>query len=316
MNRICLIIGLTACFFAFGNVRNVRAEKSIADRIDSMFVIASSLDIKYKDQVEPARDSIAALGVEAVPHLIEMLGTPHGRERAALEDIFRKIGTPAVPLLNSALLTTDSLRLSRVATILYFFPDTSSVTNLLEVAHNPYYSARYQIIRALGAIGDWRAVPAIRGAMKDSIELVRTIASVSAGRLKDPALMPELLRALNDDYYGVRMSAHEALDKFDCPEKTAFIAENLAVATLDAQEHLLTIMAEDTCRYDLQIIKPFLNYAEPLKKSLALRAAYRIDPNFVSGYISKMPDTTASFILRQTIRELTNRNETESPQNP
>lgn len=312
--RLFLMAVSVLALFVFAS--DIFAEKTIAERIDSMFIIASSLDIKYRDQVEPARDSIAALGVEAVPHLIEMLGTPHGRERAALEEIFKKIGYPAVPLLNEALLTTDSLRLSRVGTILYYHPDTSSVENLLKVADNDFYSARYQIIRALGKIGDLRAVPAVRLAMKDTIELVRTIAAVSAGRLKDASLLPDLLAAFDDDYYGTRMSVHEALMQTDCEIKKKFIEENIPGCSMRGRLHLLTIIADDTCLYDLKTIRPFLDDPEPLVKSLALRAANRIDPEFVSDYVSNMPDNTDSFILRQTIEDLKQPNETETPSNP
>ena len=183
------IILIIAFIMAVELASPISAETSIGEKIDSLFITASSLDIKYRDSVGPAREAIASLGTEGVPHLIEMLGTPHGRERAALEDIFKKIGEQAVPQLTEALLTTDSLRLSRVAKMLYFFPDTSSVDNLLKVVNNDYYSARYQAIRALGAIGDSRATSAIRGAMKDSVELVRTIAAVSAGIYKGEVVL-------------------------------------------------------------------------------------------------------------------------------
>jgi len=316
MKMNTLILAVSSLMLVLSLVSNVAAEKTIAERVDSMFVIASSLDIKYRDQVEPARDSIAALGVEAVPHLIEMLGTPHGRERAALEEIFKKIGYPAVSLLNEALLTTDSLRLSRVGTILYYLPDTSSVENLLKVAHNDYYSARYQIIRALGKIGDLRAVPAVQEAMKDTIELVRTIAAVSAGRLADSALYPNLLEALDDSYYGVRMSAHEAIKNIPCDEKVKFIADNLPTASNNACKHLLKIISEGTCVYDLSTVRPFLENPDPLIESFALQAANRVDHKYVSEYLSNMPDTTDSFILHQTIEDLAKPNEKETSPNP
>lgn len=292
------------------------AEKTIDEKIDSLFIIAASLDIKYRDSVGPARESIAALGAEAVPHLIEMLGTPHGRERAALEDIFRKIGQPAVPLLNDALLTTDSLRLSRVATMLYYLPDTSSVENLLRVVDKPYYSARSQVIRALGKIGDTRAVPAVRAAMKDTIELVRTNAAVSAGRLGDPALITDLVAAFDDAYYGVRMSAHEALINVPCEVKTAFICGALPSASQAARRHLLTIIAEDTCRYDPSAVAPYLEAEDPLVKSLALRAAFRLDPGHVMTNLEQTADTTGSIILKQTIGDILRSHETKTPANP
>jgi len=316
MNRRMIFVVVTALFLTALCSVDACADKSLEDKIDSLFVVASALDIKYKDSVEVARDSIAAMGTEAVPHLIDLLETPHGRERAALEAIFKKIGEKAVPQLNAALLDTDSLRLSRVARILVFFPDTSSVTNLLQIVDNPYYSARYQAIRALGEIGDLRAVPAIRTALKDTNELVRTIAVVSAGRLETPDLFPDMMVAFNDDYYGGRMSAHEALKKAACEDKTGFINGVLAEASPEAQKHLLAIIAEDTCRYDFENIRPFLKSDDLIIRSLALRAAFKTDSKFTADYMKSLPDTTDHLLYRQTIRELTECHETKTSANP
>jgi len=310
--KIILLFMITVMMLA----ANATADQNIADKIDSIFVMASSLDIKYKDSVGPARESIAAMGTEAIPHLIEMLGTPHGRERAALEDIFKKIGEQAIPQLNEALLVTDSLRLSRVAKILYFFPDTSSVTNLLKITDNLYYSARYQTIRALGKIGDSSAIPAIRTAMMDDNELVRTIAAVSAGRMNDAGLFPDLVAAFDDEYYGVRMSAHEAIKAAECSVKVEFITTALSDASANARKHLLMVIAEDSCQYAMDIILPFFHFTDPVIMSQALKAAYRLDPDYVLGFLSDPPDDIESFILNQTIEDILRRHEAETSAKP
>ncbi|MGD8605242.1 MAG: hypothetical protein PVF49_11795, partial [Anaerolineales bacterium] len=38
-------------------------------KLDSLFIIASSGEVRYRDMNEPAMDSIAAYGVDAVPFL-------------------------------------------------------------------------------------------------------------------------------------------------------------------------------------------------------------------------------------------------------
>ena len=295
---------------------SVRAGISVEQRVDSLFIIASSLDIKYRDQVEPARDSIAALGATAVPRLIEMLGTPYGYERVALEEIFKKIGAPATPLLNAALLTTDSLQLSRVALILSYLPDSSSVKNLLRVVDDKYYWVRYQTLRALAQIGDKRAASVVRRALKDDNELVRTMAAVAAGRLKDKELLTDLVKTLDDPYYGVRMAAHEELKNADCASKQALILASLTLPSTTIRKQLLGIIAEDTCGYDLSTVRLYLADVDPVAQSLALRAAYRIDSAFVIDYLSDRPDTSASFLLRQTIEDLRTHHEAQTPANP
>jgi hypothetical protein len=259
----------------------IRADSdSLKARIDSIFVIASSGSITYREMVEPAIDSIAAMGEAAIPYLIDKLDTEDARERVTLENIFKKIGAPAVPYLNEALLTTDSLQLSRVALILYYLPDTSSVANLLTVTNNPYYWVRYQAIRALGKIGREDAVPAVKEALLDSNELVRTIAAVSAGRIGPDRFVKNLFTALDDPYYGVRMIAQENLAKLDCGMKAALFAkDSLAHRSLRALRHVLEIMATDSCHYDMELYH-WLDYgADPVIFALSVVVQYKGSPD-------------------------------------
>jgi HEAT repeat protein len=292
------------------------AAQTTQQKFDSLFVIASSLDIKYKDQVAPAREAIAAMGTQVVPLLIDKLATVHARERVTLEDIFKKIGKPAVPYLNAALLKTDSLRLSRVALMLYFLPDSSSVNNLLKVTGNKYYWVRYQSIRALGKIGDHKAVDAVRKALKDKNELVRTIADWAGGLLMDKKLVYDLIKALDDSYYGVRMASHDALVKADCDLKTQYILSSLTAPSPMIRKYLLSVIVQDSCPYDLSTVKLYLSNDDPVTRSLAMQAANRLDPEFVSDYLKQLPDTTVDFLVRQTIEDLTEQDETKAPEHP
>ncbi len=308
---VCLLL----CGLLFAGVFAAAAQTT-DERIDSLFVIASSLDIKYRDQVDPARDSIASLGTEAVPKLIDMLGTQHARERVALEEIFKKIGKEAVPFLNNALTETDSLRQSRVALMLYYIPDSSSVDDLLKVIDEDYYWTRYQAVRALGKIGDRKGSKAVKNLLEDKNELVRTVAAVAAGRLNDKDLVYPLIKALDDSYYGVRMAAREALKEAGCDHKKQYIEASLTAPSPTIQKNLLSIIAEDSCNYDLATVKLYLSDDDPIIRSLALRAGYRLDSEYVFEYISGLPDTARSFLVNQTIDDLTTRYETETPAKP
>lgn len=292
------------------------AAQTTQQKFDSLFIIASSLDIKYKDQVEPARDAIAAMGIHVVPLLIDKLGTVHARERVTLEEIFKKIGKPAVPYLNTALLKTDSLQQSRVALMLYYLPDSSSVTNLLKVTGDDYYWVRYQAIRALGKIGDHKAISAVQKALNDRNELVRTMAAWAGGQLMDKKIIYDLIKVLDDPYYGVRMAAHDALVNADCGLKTQYILSSLTAPSQTIRRYLLSVVAQDTCPYNLSMVKLYLSDDDPVTRSLALQAANRLDPKFTSDYVKKIPDTTVDFLVRQTIEDLTEPNETKAPAHP
>ncbi len=293
------------------------AEDTLQAKIDSMFVIASSGDFKYRELVEPTIDDIAALGVEAVPYLIDKLGTKDARERVTLENILKKIGPPAIPYLNDALLETDSLQLSRVAKILYYLPDSSSVESLMKVAENRYFWVRYESIRALGKIADRKAAPAIKTALGDSNELVRTMAAVAAGRLGAKGFHFQLVEALSDSYYGVRMAAYEELKKLDCDSKRRYLfpfIQNTKSAI--TRKLLLSIMAESFCACDIEIVRPFFSDTDPVTRSLALKAAYRCAPDSVIDYLSRVSGESESLILRQTIEEIKNTYGTETTVNP
>jgi len=292
------------------------AAETIQHKFDSLFVIASSLDIKYKDQVQPAREAIAAMGGDVVPLLIDKLGTVHARERVTLEEIFKKIGKPAVPYLNNALLRTDSLRLSRVALMLYYLPDSSSVKNLMKVTGNKYYWVRYQSIRALGKIGDHRAVGAVQKALRDKNELVRTMAAWAGGQLIDKKLILDLIKALDDSYYGVRMASRDALVNASCELKTQYILSSLTAPSPMIRKYLLSVIVQDSCLYDISTVKLYLSDKDPVTRSLALRAANRLNPESVSDYLKQLPDTTVDFLVRQTIEDLTEQDEKKAPAHP
>jgi HEAT repeat protein len=292
------------------------AAQTTKQKFDSLFVIASSLDIKYKDQVGPAREAIAAMAPDVVALLIDKLGTVHARERVTLEEIFKKIGKPAVPYLNKALLNTDSLRLSRIALMLYYLPDSSSVDNLLKVTGNGYYWVRYQALRALGKIGDHKAVDAVRRALKDKNELVRTMAAWAGGQLINKDLVYDLIKALDDPYYGVRMASHDALKAADCGLKKQYILSSLTAPSPRIRKYLLSVIVQDSCPYDMSTVKLYMSDDDPVTRSLALWAAERLDPEFVSDYLKQLPDSTVDFLVRQTIEDLTEQDETKAPAHP
>ncbi len=291
------------------------ANDALEFKIDSMFVIASSGDFKYRDLVQPTIDDIAEIGGDAVPHLIAKLGTPDARERVTLENIFKKIGDPAVPLLQQAIPDADSLQLSRIALMLYFLPDTTSVAPLIPVVNDDYYWARYQAVRALGKIGDLRAVDNVKGALTDENELVRTMAAVSAERLGGEHFISELIYALDDDYYGVRMAAVDALAGIDCDQRPGYLLPYLNSATPDMQIMMLNAFTRDTCLVAYSALTPYLVTDNPYLISAVLPLAHRADPDKTAKFIEQLDVSNVPTILRQTIEELNHAAQT-TPTNP
>ena len=186
---------------------------TLEKRIDSIFVIASSAELKYRDMVEPAKDSIAAIGAAAVPRLVELFKSHTAREKRSVENILKKIGFAAMPYLRKSLLLDDYRQVSRINYTIGEMKDSSAVTDLIHIASHEHWQVRSSCASALGKIGDKAADVTITIMLSGSVETVRKSAAVAAGRLLVETAIDQLVHMLGDDYYGPRMCAADALVK-------------------------------------------------------------------------------------------------------
>ncbi len=198
---------------------NAKAQ-SIDKLVDSLFVVASSGELKYRDQVEPAKAQLAELGAKAVSRLISKLTTPDARERLTVIRILKTIGQPAAPLLSSALQTLQTpIQLKRICWALGDIgPEALEATDeLIKACEHDNWQVREYALRALGKIlGNTptdAAFNIVSQRMSDSVGQTRKSAVWAAGQFQDLALTNNLLIALNDSYYGARLNAVSALVK-------------------------------------------------------------------------------------------------------
>jgi len=203
------------------------ADTKLKRKVDSLFVIASSGEVKYRDMVEPAKDSIAAIGVDAVPILVNKFTTKSARERLTIIKILEKIGSPAVPYLVTALKRPDGLVVQRVCWALGDIGDTAAVKPLINVTCHPRWQVRDQAVGALGKIGDRRADEAAVIALRDPIGQVRKAAVVTCGKLTVENSIEQLVHVLGDEFYGARLAAAEALLKMDTGKVLAVLADSI-----------------------------------------------------------------------------------------
>jgi HEAT repeat protein len=217
---IAILIGVTVCSGA-------KSQTALDKRVDSLFTIASSGEIKFQPLVQPAVDSLGALGADAVPRLTSKFNTKSARERQALSNIFRKIGVPAVPYLLKSLSLESGVVVERICGVLGEIADTSATTGLLATAAHSRWQVREQTIGSLGRIEDHRADSVVMAALTDSIPLVRKSAAVSCGQLRIKSSIPALVHALGDSYYGTRMSAAASLVSIDTPQVVQTICDSL-----------------------------------------------------------------------------------------
>jgi HEAT repeat protein len=220
----------TAVIFLIVTGRAVWADdlppSEIEARVDSLFVIASAGELRYRDKVEPAIDSIAAMGAVAVPRLIEKYTTQDARERLTINNILVKIGAAAVPFLVASLSLEDPEQVSRICYSLGEIKDSGAVSGIIGVASHKDWRVRSNAASALGQIGDNRARKTVMLLLQDSDEMVRKSAAVSSGLLTMDEAIPYLVHMLGDDFYGARLCASESLVKYG-PKAIPFIADSL-----------------------------------------------------------------------------------------
>lgn len=229
-HKLILTLWLATALICVASVSPVKAQSVLDDKLDSLFVLASSASVLHADLVEPAKDSIAACGADAVPFLIGKFTTKSARERWAVIFILRKIGSPAVPDLVDALKLNDSLIVQRVCWALGDIKDSTATLPLIDVCGHNQWQVRDQAIGALGKIGDSRGGPSVVNALQDSIGQVRKSASVSVGRLEVAEAIPQLVHLLGDEFYGARLTAFEGLKKFDSSLVIPVLADSLSSA--------------------------------------------------------------------------------------
>lgn len=267
-------------------------------QIDSLFVIASSGEIKYEQLRDPAMDQIAAFGAAAVPHLIDKFTTKSARERWTVIWILQRIGSPAVPDLLEALERPDDLVVQRVCWALGDIGDTTAVVGLMNVADHSCWQVRDEAVGALGRIKDARAAGVATAALEDTIGQVRKSAVVSCGQLKVQGAVEELAHALGDAFYGARLTAVNSLLQLDTSLVLAVLADSInsvdpRVGHLACQ--VLGRMGNDDA---LRLLVAQLSSLDPQRRAHAAVALAEADPLDNCGYLLKYLDSEADRLVR------------------
>lgn len=187
------------------------AASQVDDKVDDLFLKASSGELRYRDLVEPSKKELVDMGIDAVPRLVTKLSTEDARERITLVDIFAGIGKPAIPALIGALQTDNLHALRNACECLGRIGDKSATEALLKFFDYHDYSVRSAAVTAVGRCHDSSAVMQCIGMLKDSISSVRKSAAVALGRIGDDIAVTPLIAALDDVHFSVRMTSEAAL---------------------------------------------------------------------------------------------------------
>ncbi len=200
---------------------------NIRSFVDSLFVIASSGELRYREQVEPAKEELVKLGAKATPRLVEKLTTPDARERLTVIRILAKIGAPAVPFVRQSLVTlSNALQLKRICWALGDMKEVAApaIPELIVIASHLDWQVREYALRALGKTGEASTAKYVVDALSDPVGQVRKSAAWAAGQLKAGEHSATLARALDDEYYGARLNAADALVEIGPAAATSLMA--------------------------------------------------------------------------------------------
>jgi HEAT repeat protein len=210
-----------------------------SSRVARLFMWASDGNVRHRDLVDPAKDSLGQMGAKAAPWLAKKLGTSDARERLTLADIFEKIGKPATPVLIPFLEAPGEDTPRNTARCLERIKDTAAVIPLLAQMDHPEYSVRSQVATALGKIRDSQALDSLINHLEyDPDSDVRKSCAVAIGDCGDGDGVKSLVGALSDKSFAVRQSSMTALIKLKAPSPL------LDLATIEAQNKV-----DATARY-------------------------------------------------------------------
>lgn len=260
------------------------AEGPLQKRVDSLFLIASSGEVMFKDLVQPAVDSLAAMGTDAVPALTEKLNTKSARERVTLMQVLKKIGSPAVPHLMAALRLSDGLAVERACMALGEIADSSATVSLAAVASHRRWQVREQALGALGRIKNNRGADAVSAGLADSIGQVRKSAAVACGQLRLGEAIPPLVHMLGDEFYGARMSAATSLSMMDTTAVGAALLDSLHSGNPLVGNLGCALLANAPSELILETLLLETQSPDPSRRAHAALALLKADPTDQCGF--------------------------------
>jgi len=303
MKNIKNVIFILSCSFLIiaGWSTKAKAQTDLKKKVDSLFVIASSGEVKYRAMVQPAIDSLVSLSAATVPILIDKLDTKSARERLTIIKIFKKIGVPAVPYLLKALKNPSGLVVQRICWSLGEIADTSAVDDLIKVSHHQRWQVREQAIRALGNIGDHRADSIIVTGLLDSIGQVRKAAAVADGKVDITNSIPRLVHLLGDNFYGARMTAAEALLKMDSAAVIPILADSMGSANPLVGNLGCYVLGEIGGDRAIEILTEQYGRSNPYRRAHAAMAIVEADPHDNCGYRDSLFDKESDYLTKLKI---------------
>lgn len=175
--------------------------------IARLWILATDGAVRHRDLVAPSKDSLIAMGESAIPFLLPYLNTEDARERHAITDLFKGIGSVAVPPLLKVLGSGGEYHTLNILRAFIKIADSTATPRLGDFLGDTLASIRGRAAEAIGKCGGPMALASLYRVLHDPAETVRKSAVVGLGRLAHTDATDSLIEALSDPWYGVRYTA-------------------------------------------------------------------------------------------------------------
>jgi HEAT repeat protein len=298
IKNVIAILALWSILCQMTESTQARGQTPLEKKLDSLFIIASSGEVRFRDQNEPAMDSIAAYGKKAIPFLIDKFTTKSARERWTVIWTLQRIGSEAVPQLVAALRREDPLVVQRICWALGDIADTAATEALIDIGNHDWWQVRGQVVRALGKIGDPRGALTVENALADSIGQIRKQAVVAAGQLHLQRLRQKLIHLLGDSFYGARWMAANTILEFDSTETVAALADSIDSENDLVGDLACWILGEIGTDQAIQLLHEQTQSDDPDRRAHAGVALVEADPQDNCGFRTNLLEQESNrFVL-------------------
>jgi len=218
------------------------ADEPLGSDIETLFMQASAASQKFQHLVQPAQERIVAMGLEAMPFLVEKLDTESAREQHSLIAIIPEIGKPAVPYLEEVLQDSIPEKIPIALLLLGKIKEEDSYQTIAKYARDSNHSYRVNATKALGELGSTEAVPILISGLQDSIVSVRRESAIALQKIPSEQAILPLIKATDDDFQEVRYSAEDALTNIG-KEAEPYVQKMYPTSSIRSKKHLINYCA-------------------------------------------------------------------------
>lgn len=180
--------------------------------IEEVFKEASLWEVgEAIPRVRRGRKELIERGGEAIPYICkEKLSTKSGLELRAIEELAKALPDSILPCLYKGLSDERARVRANSIYLLGKIGRDETVDSLLKALKDPRNRPRWAI-SALGEMKATRVAPILTPYLKTQDEPTRLAAAKALSELKHPETASALIKALNDEYFTVRLAAENAI---------------------------------------------------------------------------------------------------------